>query len=301
MGARVSRDVCDCEAAASIASTGPLPFHPATTRENDRRFDLTLGDRPVIPKQPRCVLSGEKRVSIALVEPDGPRCIRPGADQERLVDQRFDMVKKPRSDAAALNCRVDVRMAYQRHIALVLNSHHTCDASVMLRNPENDTALDLGRELISRNVGVVPAIDRYHSAICSRGVIDDSQYRGEISFEALSNRHRQASVMTTFPLWRPEPKCRKASGTSLSSYGPSITGTILPASKSSVICSSPTFALSIRTRMCFFLTLEFHGDRSSAGRSRAIDPPSTTYTPLRLKARVQSLTDRLAFTSRTRS
>src|SRR5712691_5504114 len=73
-----------------------------------------------------------------------------------------------------------------------------------------------------------------------------------------------STVMTTFPLACPSSRYRIASGTSLNGYVLSITGTTLPASRSSLIKSkSFLFGFAVSMRPIFLLpVIDTHDPRT---------------------------------------
>src|SRR5688572_17550672 len=65
--------------------------------------------------------------------------------------------------------------------------------SLLLRDPKTHASSNLSRQLLRRHVRLVPPVNRYHSAIGVRGVVDDGQDPLEIRFDTSSNTYQVTS------------------------------------------------------------------------------------------------------------
>src|SRR5204863_8686635 len=107
-------------------------FAPALVDEHHRGLDLPRRDRPVAAQKPLLLLRRDAPEAIALVELDRPRSCRPGADQHRLPGERKHVAQQRLANALALLRRRDVRVAHERHVALVLQAHDADYAGLFL-------------------------------------------------------------------------------------------------------------------------------------------------------------------------
>src|SRR5216110_2194897 len=116
-------------------SPGVTCLPPSPIGKDDRCLDLSLGDRPVSPKEGFLVRVRDNCESVPPVELDGPRRSSPGADQNGLAREALHMPQEARPDALPLHAWRDVGVAYQSDLSLVLNSHDCQQTPVFLRHP----------------------------------------------------------------------------------------------------------------------------------------------------------------------
>jgi hypothetical protein len=91
-------------------------------------------------------------------------------------------------------------MADKGHIAFVLDAHHSEQPAVTLQAPENNSIVNLGPELSTRHVGLMPPIGRYNPFVGLGSIVDGFNNRSEIRFAACSyHGHRTARGRNLVP------------------------------------------------------------------------------------------------------
>ena len=100
------------------------------------------------------------------------------------------MAQQRLADAFALLRWRDIRVAHERHVALVLQAHDAEHAALFLRHPEHHVGADLPRQLLRRHVRLVPAIRGYHAAIGLGRGIDDGEHLRSVGRAREPDVHR---------------------------------------------------------------------------------------------------------------
>src|SRR4051812_47607949 len=86
-------------------------FAVARIRQHDRRVALARGDVPVCLQQTIFLLLRHQLEPVALVEPDRPACVGPGADQETARALRAQRLEQGAANALALVGAADIGMS----------------------------------------------------------------------------------------------------------------------------------------------------------------------------------------------
>src|SRR5258708_18824536 len=146
---------------SSLTIASSFPLH---VRQHDGGFDLALGDAPVLAQQALRLGPGERPVAVLLVEADRPGRGAPGADQDRLRGDAFEVLQQLLADALAPLRRAHVGMPDERDFAAVLDAHDAGKRAARRASrvssdpaaPERDALAQRLLHLVARPVGPRP-------------------------------------------------------------------------------------------------------------------------------------------------
>src|SRR5215207_3784992 len=158
--------------------------------EHHRCLDLAFRYVPVLAQQLRRALGSHVLESVPLVEANCPLGGGPGAHENRPRRAREQVLQQGTADAPALALRHHVGVPDQVHVAHLLDAHHAQERAVVLVAPELHSGRDLGVELVTRHVRLVPAVVGDHAAVRLRRGVHDREYLVALAGAATADAHR---------------------------------------------------------------------------------------------------------------
>jgi len=171
---------------AGVIPSYLVGYYPCWICEYNRCHNLTLRNIPILFKQSLGFYSRQKAISVSLIEPNGPCCCGPCANQNRALGHPLEMLKQLCSNPIISPAGPYVGMPDEGDVASVLNSHNADEVTVFLNSPEHNAVFYLTLQVIQRHVWVLPSVIWDDAFVCLGGIVNNGIYRCHIVLRTLA-------------------------------------------------------------------------------------------------------------------